>query len=141
MGLICPTQPEGLEFGDGRLPHINWNRWPEGPDYSKAIAVTKFKHINENPETPHIALDYFPGPEFEAINIDVEGAELLVLQSAERLLKETRPLVWISIHPEFMKARYGHDDVAVHEFMAELGYRGTFLGTDHEDHWFFRKDA
>jgi FkbM family methyltransferase len=139
MGLVGITPP--VTFNDGgHMPCFHHGSWPSGPDYSKAISVTKFKHIAEHGEsTPVAMLDYVPFPRPDAINIDVEGAELLVLQSGERLLKATNPLVWVSIHPEFMKTRYNTDDAAVHEFMADLGYKGTFLGTDHEQHWVYRK--
>jgi FkbM family methyltransferase len=117
--------------------------WPPC-DYQRAISVTKFKHIAEHAATtPCIPLDIFHlvVGKPDAINIDVEGAELEVLKSGQGLFEDFSPLVWVSIHPEFMKARYDTDDAAVHEFMADLGYKGTYLGTDHEQHFLFRKDA
>ncbi len=137
MGLIAPASQM-------KAARLYKSEWPDGPDYSNAISVTKFKHITENIEsTPATTLSYlaYMSGIPDAINIDVEGAELLVLESGQDLLREFSPLVWVSIHPEFMKARYDHDDAAVHEFMADLRYRGTYLGTDHESHWLFRKDA
>jgi FkbM family methyltransferase len=141
MGLVGPE-----ETTDELTPWFYSHDWPLGPDYSRAISVTKFKHIAEHAlNTPCCPLDDFVEivltPKPSAINIDVEGAELLVLQSAKRTLERHSPLVWVSIHPEFMKTRYYEDDSAVHEFMADLGYKGTFLGSDHEQHWCYRKDA
>jgi FkbM family methyltransferase len=140
MGLISPETWTVRKPG----PILHKSEWPEGPHYSQAISVTKFKHIAEHLEsTSATSLKYFAYLSGipDAINIDVEGAELLVLESGFNLLREFSPLIWVSIHPEFMKARYNTDDAAVHEFMAECGYKGTFLGTDHEQHWIFRKDA
>jgi|SRR5580765_1810367 len=134
MGFVGPIgEKETL------LPNVNIGEWPEGPDYSKAIAVTKFKHIDEHSEiTACLPLDTFDRMP-NAINIDVEGAELLVLQSGERMLKEGSPLIWLSVHPEFMHQRYGHDPKQIAAFLRPLGYRPDFLGTDHEDHYFWRK--
>jgi len=114
--------------------------WPD-VDYSKAIAVTKFKHICENPETPSLPLTTLTlaWREPDAINIDVEGAELSVLRSGEEMLRKNSPLLWVSIHPEFMRERYGHDPGEISKFLISLGYRSQFLGTDHEDHWLWRK--
>lgn len=73
----------------------------------------------------------------DAITIDVEGAELLVLRGAEALLRDTQPTVWVSIHPDLMERDFGSSAAALHEYMAGLGYIGEHLGTDHEEHWRF----
>lgn len=73
-----------------------------------------------------------------AINIDVEGAEGLVIQGAEKTLKKHKPLVWVSVHPDLMERDY---DTSKDRFliqMAALGYTGEHLGTDHEEHWLFK---
>src|SRR3984893_16069278 len=98
MGLIGTK-----EVGGPEVATLNFGDWPKGPKYSKAISVTKFKHIAEHAgTTPCLRLDSIydaPLCEPDAINIDVEGAESLVLQSAKRTLEQHSPLVWVSIHP------------------------------------------
>jgi FkbM family methyltransferase len=69
--------------------------------------------------------------------LDVEGAEFLVLKGAEKTLKENHPLVWVSIHPAFMQERFQTNPSTLHNFMADLGYKGTLLTSDHEEHWLF----
>lgn len=72
-----------------------------------------------------------------AITIDVEGAELRVLEGASGILASHRPLVWVSVHDEMIRDEYGASSEAVHEFMARLGYRMHLLAIDHEAHWFY----
>jgi len=116
--------------------------WPTKPDYSKVISVTKFKLLNEHRDTtPWIQFDNLATliglP--NAINVDVEGGELEVLRSAQWVLTQGRPLVWVAIHPEFMKDRYNQKPEDIHKFMHSLGYNAEFLGSDHEEHFLFRK--
>jgi FkbM family methyltransferase len=138
-GLIGPSNPDLSGFEDKLVPQVSLG-WPTGPDYSKAIAVTKFKHISENAhDTPSLPLDMLIMEEPDAINIDVEGAELIVLESGRLFLQEHNPLVWVSVHPEFMRDRYDHLPNDVPLFMKSLGYESEFLGEDHERHYLFRR--
>lgn len=134
MGFIGPETKN--------MPSVNNRLWPAGPDYQNLIAVTKFQHLNENVNTrPQFSLDNLARltkvP--DALNIDVEGAELIVLRSAEETLKRWNPLIWLSVHPEFMLNRYGHHTEQIDEFLRPLGYRSEFLGVDHEYHFLWRK--
>lgn len=72
-----------------------------------------------------------------AINIDVEGAEGIVIQGAAKTLKAYKPLVWVSIHPELIRD-HGTTKERFLIQMGALGYTGEHLGTDHEEHWLFR---
>lgn len=75
----------------------------------------------------------------QALTIDVEGAEFLVLQGAEQTLRDHRPHVWCSVHPDLMERDFGVERVEVmFEFMDALGYKRDYLGTDHEQHHLFR---
>lgn len=73
----------------------------------------------------------------DALTIDVEGAELEVLLGAGQVLRERRPLVWVSVHPELMDRDYGRTPAQLATFMTSVGYVGAHLGTDHEEHWLF----
>jgi len=73
----------------------------------------------------------------DAVTIDVEGAELLVLQGAEALLRDAQPVVWVSVHPDLMERDFGSSAAALHEYMDSLGYVDEHLATDHEEHWRF----
>lgn len=71
-----------------------------------------------------------------AITIDCEGAEYQVLVGADRVLREDRPLVWVSIHPEMM-AGYGTTPEGLVAYMATRGYRREHLAAEHEWHTLF----
>lgn len=73
----------------------------------------------------------------DGITIDVEGAELIVLWGAGRILSGARPVVWVSIHPE-MLAAHGSTPDDVHRWMRDMKYQGEHLATDHEAHYVFR---
>lgn len=75
-----------------------------------------------------------------ALTIDVEGAELLVLQGAENTLTENDLKVWVSVHPELSLRNYLITNELLHLYMTSLGYVGEHLGTDHEEHWLFTKE-
>lgn len=118
-----------------------WPDWPKIANYREFIKGRDFALLEHpaNIGIPRIKLDtlalHTAMP--DALNIDVEGSELLVLRGAQEILKKKHPLVWISIHPEFIK-KFGHTPEMLHEFMTDCGYTGEYLGYDHEDHYFFR---
>lgn len=100
----------------------------------------KSMHVEHGIPIATITLDdYISASEHmpDAINIDVEGAELLVIEGAQRALKVRHPLVWISIHPGMLRRDFNSDPDDLHYLMERLGYKGTHLGTDHEEHWLF----
>lgn len=116
------------------------NGWPACA-YGPVIGDHGLRNVSERfHDTPQITLDdycatYSVIPDL--VTMDVEGAELEVLKGAKGVLDRYHPTVFVSIHPEFIKDMYGQTANDVHEFMAELGYTGTHLATDHEQHWQF----
>lgn len=107
-----------------------------------------FRNVSERThDTPSVKLDDFCKSNNiypDLINMDVEGAEFEVIKGAETVLKTRRPLVYISIHTEFMKIMYHYKADSLHAFMKKLGYKSKHLATDHEQHWVFwhgSKDA
>jgi FkbM family methyltransferase len=56
----------------------------------------------------------------DVIKIDVEGAELRVLQGAQRLLHEKRPVLLVELHSPELAMEYDH-------FMSNLGYETCSL--------------
>jgi FkbM family methyltransferase len=89
---------------------------------------------------PRITLDTLArltGTAPDAVTIDVEGAEMLVLEGAAGLLRDARPLVWVSVHDEMIRYDYGYTAESAHQFMALHGYRMQLLAIDHESHWFY----
>lgn len=76
-------------------------------------------------------------PRPHALTIDVEGAEVRVVKGANVVLREFRPIVWVSVHPELMRLNYNTEPDHLLSFMRSHGYSAQFLGEDHEQHWVF----
>lgn len=74
----------------------------------------------------------------DAINIDVEGAEGIVIAGAVRTLREHKPLVWVSVHPDLMERDHQTSKQEFLDLMSQQNYVGEYLDTDHEEHWLFR---
>jgi FkbM family methyltransferase len=72
-----------------------------------------------------------------AISIDVEGSEWKVLKGAERVLREHKPKIWLSGHPEFMFHQFGEYLTEVRDWIKELGYKEILLDYQHEVHLFY----
>lgn len=71
-------------------------------------------------------LDGFAAPQgltssIQAIKVDIEGAELMMLRGAAEVLKRSRPLIVCEIEERHC-ARYGHSVDAVFTAFDELGY-------------------
>lgn len=105
------------------------------------IDRNKYQYIHESDqETTHIELDKFvdeTGIVPDALTMDVEGAELLVLKGAEKTLKKYKPKLWVSIHPDLGLRDYEITKEMTLDFLEGLGYVGEHLSTDHEEHWYF----
>jgi len=122
-------------------------KWPacaSGP----LIGDHGFLNLSERPDVPSITIDQMAaatGRPPDAITIDVEGAELHVLRGADHTLTEQRPLVWCSVHPEFMFHMYDQYERDLHDWMHDHRYWAVHLGYDHEHHVLFypieREDA
>lgn len=131
-----------------REDHLRWlhehaipadDGWPSCA-HGPVIGDHAFLHLAEHAHmTPTVRLDDLVMG-CDAVTMDVEGSELRVLRGAERLLRQCRPLVWVSVHTDqqWMDEKYpldGRD--AVVGFMSSLGYRAELLAVDHEEHWLF----
>lgn len=136
-GFAANATTEGLLLDDG------WPASAGGP----VIGDHGFCNLAERPDIARLRLDDLPRIATKrireplapptALSIDVEGAELEVLMGARETLIRHRPLVWVSVHPEFMQRMYGYPADLLHEYMADLGYERTPLCTDHEQHVFY----
>lgn len=73
-----------------------------------------------------------------ALNIDVEGAETIVIQGALDTLVNHKPLVWVSIHPDLMEKDHNTSKTEFLYMMKDWSYEGEHLSTDHEEHWLFK---
>lgn len=114
--------------------------WPDCA-FGELVPEHGFFNIWEHAEvSPAVTLDELvsrTGLIPNVVSVDVEGGEFHVLRGARRTLRENRPTVFVSVHPEFMANLYGLDAENLYDFMADLGYSRTYLATDHEVHEMF----
>lgn len=124
------------------LDDVLTGRWPDdihGPE-SGAMAY-RYLHSEHHiaQSIPVITIDHLTiavGPP-TAVTIDIEGAETRALRGAEQTLREYRPVVWCSIHPDLMARDYDTCREDVLGFMEDAGYKSLLLAVDHEEHWRF----
>lgn len=128
---------EPKEDGD-----VYWHPWPECSETGLLNTARSFRYLHEHlDQTPVATIDKLCGNATmkpKGLTIDVEGAELRVLQGAKVCLKDLKPFVWVSVHPDLMLRDYGATPADLHEFMTGMGYTGELLHIDHETHYFFK---
>lgn len=114
------------------------------PDASKQDLIDKlaykYIHDNEGLKTPEITLDEYvkqTGIVPDALTMDTEGSELLILKGAKNTLARRNLKVWVSIHDELAKRDYGVEPGETIKFMKEQGYKHEIIATDHEMHTYF----
>lgn len=113
--------------------------WPACA-YGKVISDHGFRSLKERThDTPQIRIDDFVkhNPPPTVISVDSEGSEWQVLKGAERTLRERKPVLFLSIHPELMFGDYGQYQADFHGWLHSLGYEGKYLDFSHEYHFRF----
>lgn len=113
--------------------------WPGAVD-GEIDPAHGFRHLAEEADvTPTITIDQICAQTSapSVITIDIEGAELEALRGAHETLLEFRPLVWVSVHPQFMRHHFGQRPAELYRYMEERDYRAWYLADDHETHVFF----
>lgn len=119
---------------------VDYKEWPSASQGDQ-IDKNKYQYIHSNEDSvPEITLDDYvkrSGIVPDALTMDVEGAELLILKGAEKTLRNHKPKVWISVHPDLGLRDYGVESTETIDFMKNIGYKAEYLATDHEEHWFF----
>lgn len=153
--LACWAGFVGAETSAGWRPEdttVPGPLWPAGSDGPETGAMAYRSLTTNNAGIPTISVDdmiLHLGVSPRALNIDVEGAELLVLQGAKNWLDNTLGTqVWVSIHPDLME-NFGHTKDELLGFMSERGFnvgrhpyswKSEHINTDHEEHWRFWVD-
>jgi FkbM family methyltransferase len=125
------------------LSRIYYNEWP--PEVNDVIeAAHGFKELYLEGDTyGQITIDscvYDHGIKPPtAISLDVEGSEWRVLGGAERVLREHKPKIWLSGHPEFMLQQWDESLYNLRQWIKGLGYVETILDYQHEVHLFYER--
>jgi FkbM family methyltransferase len=123
------------------LARIYYNEWPPEVN-NELIAAHGFKELYlEGDSYGQITIDscvYDHGIKPPtAISLDVEGSEWRVLGGAERVLKQYKPKIWLSGHPEFMLQQWDESLYNLRQWIKNLGYKETLLDYQHEVHLFY----
>lgn len=131
LDQIAPT----LTIHDASLGPHEWPACANGP----LIGDHGFRHLaQETDTTPQATIDaivsYIP---VTHITMDIEGSELVALRGAVNTMRNYRPYVWVSIHPDPLKDFYCQNPEEVYSLMASLDYKRVFLTFDHESHELF----
>jgi FkbM family methyltransferase len=142
--------PAGFYAGFcGREDSANWRDgiapiWPESA-YGPVIGDHGFKELRDPGGRPVVTIDtlvqetgFIP----QILSIDVEGSEWEVLQGAEQTLRQHKPGIYLSGHPEFLVTQYGAWLAEVRAWIMGLGYHETLLEYPlHELHLFYEGRA
>jgi FkbM family methyltransferase len=75
-----------------------------------------------------------------AISLDVEGSEWRVLGGAERVLREHKPKIWLSGHPEFMLQQWDESLYNLRQWIKGFGYTEILLDYQHEVHLYYESN-
>ncbi len=71
------------------------------------------------------------------ISLDVEGSEWRVLGGAEKVMREFRPKIWLSGHPEFMIMYWKEYLYDLRQFIKGIGYTEHLIDYQHEVHFYY----
>lgn len=131
VGSFCGFASTGTAYTES--PRRAWPRAAAG-SYTQRQG---FSNVRERPDLPRITLDdlaRMTRPP-DAISMDVEGAEHHVLCGAARVLREHRPMLWVSVHPDCLRRDWNVTDMDLHQLLGSFGYEATLLVHGHEDFW------
>lgn len=127
VGFAADTETDPVTVGVG---------WPDCAE-GEVIGDHGFENLAERVDRPCIRIDTMSrlvGPP-DVITIDCEGSELRVLVGAERTLCSHHPILFVSVHDDFMADMYGDSRTDLVSFLESCDYEYRHLSTDHESHF------
>lgn len=73
-------------------------------------------------------------PPPNVICMDIEGSEGEALKGAEQTILKYKPVIYLSLHPEFLFNYYGVYSRNLRDWIRDRGYKETLLDYQHEVH-------
>lgn len=117
--------------------------WPYHALGDSIIDRNSYRYIAQDGDTiPQITIDEYvkrTGNTPNALTMDTEGAELLILKGGENTIKNNNLKIWVSEHDDLAKRDYDVEPEDIKNYLATLGYTGQILGTNHERHVYYSK--
>lgn len=132
---ITDENPPHRAFGAEGV--VKPREWPSSA-YGEVIGNHGFKELYQEADAfPQIKIDDYVGRTGivpTIITFDCEGSDWQVMRGAEQTLRDHKPVIFASIHPEFMFHQYGEYSRDFRNWMIGLGYEETILDYQHELH-------
>lgn len=143
--LKVPVCVDGFAANETEVPEgkpLFYLGFPPSAD-GEVIGDHGFKELHANdPEITKVKIDDMvdgPGAMIpDIITMDVEGAEWEVLKGAEHVIRNHRPIIYLSLHPEFLFRIYEKYSYEVRQWIQDLGYTEELLDYQHEVHLVYR---
>lgn len=129
-GFASDNTTEGWEKGIYGLDDIT----------GEVIPDHGFKELRDPDTMPQVKIDDFiktipiiPN----VISMDVEGSEGKVLRGAEETIRKYKPILYISMHPEFLITQYNEWTAELRGWIKDLDYDEVLLDYQHECHFLY----
>lgn len=137
-GLTDPVTFAGFASNTtARLDEMATRGFPQVA-YGEVVGDHGFKELHlEAANYPQTRLDDIVESGHQpptVITFDVEGSEWQVLRGAEQILRQHKPILFASIHPEFMFHQWKQYARDLRNWIIALGYTETLLDYEHELH-------
>lgn len=136
---VTDEHPQYIDYKDSKKDGFPLCAYDELDD------TRGFRHLHEQAiSTKQITLDDYclrTGIYPDMVTIDVEGSEYNVLIGMDHVLDKSQPIVYVSVHHDFLHNYYHKFFNHIAEFFRERNYECAFLGHDHESHYVFYKKS
>lgn len=100
-----------------------------------------FKELKDPGSIPQLKIDDIverTGIIPTSLSLDIEGSEGRALRGAEQTLRNHKPKIWLSLHPEFLREQYDEWGAELRHWLIDLGYKETLLDYPlHEVHLYY----
>jgi len=114
--------------------------WPACA-YGEVISNHGFRELYQEADAvPQIRIDDYvarTGVVPDAITFDCEGSDWQVMRGAENTVRDHHPLIFASIHPEFMFHQFGEYSRDFRNWIKDFGYDEQILEYEHELHVYY----